>query len=75
MLSGIDLIDLGPRRLRDLPTAIDVFQVRAAGLRTDFPPLKAIDTSAGNLPPAVTSFIGRESRSPRCRRRSRHIGW
>ena len=61
MLSGIDLIDLGPRRLRDLPTAIDVFQVRAAGLRTDFPPLKAIDTSAGNLPPAVTSFIGRES--------------
>ena len=61
LLSGIDLIDLGPRRLRDLPTAIDVFQVRTKGLRTDFPPLKAIDTSSGNLPPAVTSLVGRES--------------
>ena len=60
LISGVDLIDLGPRRLRDLPTAIELFQVRVAGLRTDFPPLKAIDTSAGNLPPAATSFIGRE---------------
>jgi class 3 adenylate cyclase len=29
LLSGIDLVDLGPRRLRDLPTAVGVFQVRA----------------------------------------------
>ena len=61
LISGVDLVELGPRRLRDLPTAIELFQVRVAGLRTDFPPLKAIDTSAGNLPPAVTSFVGRES--------------
>ena len=33
LLSGVDLLDLGPRRLRDLPTPIEVFQVRAAGLR------------------------------------------
>ena len=31
LLSGVDLMDLGPRRLRDLPTPIGVFQVRAAG--------------------------------------------
>ena len=31
LLSGVDLVDLGPRRLRDLPTPIGVFQVRAAG--------------------------------------------
>ncbi|MDT5355368.1 MAG: hypothetical protein QOJ56_3900 [Mycobacterium sp.] len=37
LLSGIDLVDLGPRRLRDLPTPIGVFQVRAEGLRTEFP--------------------------------------
>jgi len=61
LLSGVDLIDLGPRRLRDLPTPVGVFQVRAPGLRTDFPPLRALDASPGNLRPATTSFIGRES--------------
>ena len=61
LLSGVDLIDLGPRRLRDLPTAVGLFQVRAAGLRTDFPPLRALDASPGNLQAATTSFIGRES--------------
>ena len=60
-ISGVDLVDLGPRRLRDLPTAVGLFQVRAAGLRTDFPPLRALDASPGNLRPAVTSFIGRDS--------------
>jgi predicted ATPase len=61
LLSGVDLIDLGPRRLRDLPTAVGVFQVQAEGLRTDFPSLRALDTGPGNLRPAPTSFIGRES--------------
>jgi predicted ATPase len=61
LLSGVDLIDLGPRRLRDLPTPIQVFQVQAGGLRTDFPPLRALDVSPGNLRAATTSFIGRES--------------
>jgi predicted ATPase len=61
LLSGVDLIDLGPRRLRDLPTAVGLFQVRAPGLRTDFPPLRALDASPGNLRAATTSFIGRES--------------
>ena len=54
-------MDLGPRRLRDLPIPVGVFQVRAPGLRTDFPPLRALDTSPGNLRPAATSFIGREA--------------
>jgi hypothetical protein len=61
LLSGVDLVDLGPRRLRDLPTAVGVFQVRAAGLRTEFPALLALDASPGNLRAAATSFIGRES--------------
>jgi predicted ATPase/class 3 adenylate cyclase len=61
LLSGVDLVDLGPRRLRDLPTLVGVFQVRAAGLRTDFPPLRTLDPTRGNLRPQVTSFIGRES--------------
>ena len=61
LLSGIDLIDLGPRRLRDVPTPVGVFQVRAPGLATDFSPLRALDTSPGNLRPATTTLIGRES--------------
>jgi predicted ATPase len=61
LLSGVDLLDLGPRRLRDLPTSVQVFQVQAEGLRTDFPSLRALDAGPGNLRPAPTSFIGRES--------------
>jgi predicted ATPase len=61
LLSGVDLLGLGPRRLRDLPTPVGLFQVRAPGLRTDFPALRALDASPGNLRAAPTSFIGRES--------------
>src|SRR5215469_14842794 len=61
LLSGVDLVDLGPRRLRDVPMPVGVFQVRAAGLRVEFPSLRALDTTPGNLRPATTSLIGRES--------------
>ena len=61
LLSGVDLVDLGPRRLRDLPNPITVFQLQAPGLPTDFPPLRALDTTPGNLRPTTTSLIGRES--------------
>ena len=60
-LEGIELIDLGRRQLRDLSEALQIFQVRAPGLRTDFPPLKTIDTVPGNLPAQATSFIGRDA--------------
>jgi predicted ATPase len=61
LLSGVDLMDLGPRRLRDLPNPVGIFQVHAPGLHTDFPPLRALDVSPGNLRPQTTTFIGRES--------------
>jgi predicted ATPase/class 3 adenylate cyclase len=60
LLSGVDLVDLGPRRLRDVPNPITVFQVNAPGLPEDFPPLRTLDPSPGNLRPQTTSFIGRE---------------
>lgn len=60
LLGGVDLINLGPRRLRDVPMPIGVFQVRAAGLRAEFPPLRALDTTLGNLRPTTTRLIGRE---------------
>jgi len=61
LLSGVDLITLGPRRLRDIAKPVDFFQVRADGLRTEFPPLKTADAAPGNLRPPTTSFVGRES--------------
>ena len=61
LLSGVDLEDLGQRRLRDLPTAVGVFQVRAPGLPTGFPPLRALNATPGNLRPQTTSLVGRES--------------
>ncbi len=61
LLSGVDLLDLGPRRLRDLPMPVGMFQVRAPGLRSNFPPLRALDPSPGNVRPATSRIIGRES--------------
>jgi predicted ATPase len=61
LLSGVDLLNLGPRRLRDLPNPITVFQLQAAGLRIDFSPLRTLDATPGNLRPAVTSLVGRDA--------------
>jgi predicted ATPase len=61
LLNGVDLLNLGLRRLRDLPHPVGLFQVCAPGLQTEFPPLRSVDTSRGNLKRAVTSFVGRES--------------
>jgi predicted ATPase/class 3 adenylate cyclase len=60
LVSGIDLIDLGPRRLRDIARPVELFQLRADGLRTEFPPLRTLDSIPGNLKPQATSFIGRQ---------------
>jgi predicted ATPase/class 3 adenylate cyclase len=61
LLGSVDLISLGPRRLRDIAKPVDMFQVQAVGLRTDFPPLKTLDVTPGNLRRPTTSFVGRES--------------
>ncbi|KUI44708.1 cyclase [Mycobacterium sp. GA-1199] len=61
LVSGVDLVALGARRLRDIAKPVEVFQVRAQGLRSDFPPLRTLDTSQGNLRPPATSFVGREA--------------
>jgi predicted ATPase len=61
LLSDVELRDLGPRRLRDLPSPITVFQLCASGLPTDFPQLRGVASNPGNLRPAGTNLIGRES--------------
>src|SRR5258705_7304321 len=60
LLSGVDLVSLGPRRLRDVPNPIRVFQLQASGLPTELPPLPAVESRSGNLRLAITSLIGRD---------------
>ncbi|OBG44981.1 ATP-binding protein [Mycolicibacterium fortuitum] len=59
MLSDVNLISVGTRTLRDITKPVELFQVRADGLRTEFPPLNAIDAQPGNLRTPSTSLIGR----------------
>ena len=61
LLAGLIWLDLGPRRLRDVSAPVGLFQVRAPGLRTDFPPLRGVESNPGNLRPAITSLIGRDA--------------
>src|SRR5882757_3461111 len=56
LLSGVDLLNLGPRRLRDLPNPITAYQLQAPGLRADFPPLRTLDATPGDLRPSATSL-------------------
>jgi predicted ATPase len=60
LLTSVDLAELGTRRLRDIARPVELFQVRGPGLQIDFPPLKTLDLTPGNLKPQATSFVGRE---------------
>ncbi len=57
---GVELKDLGERRLRDLTRAEHIYQLVAPDLPANFPPLKTLDVCLHNLPVQLTSFIGRE---------------
>lgn len=59
LLTGVELVELGSRRLRDISRSVNLFQVHATGLQTEFPALKTADASQGNLRVPATSFHGR----------------
>ena len=58
----ISLQDLGEHRLKDLGQPLRVYQVCGAGLLSDFPPLRSLNSPelAHNLPSQVSTFVGRE---------------
>ena len=60
IVNEVELHDLGEYRLRDLSQPQRLFQVKADGLRADFPQLRTLDFMAGNLPAQGTSFLGRD---------------
>jgi len=55
------LRDLGAHRLKDLAHPEHVFQIVAADMPAEFPPLRSLDSLPNNLPLQVTSFVGRET--------------
>ncbi|MGQ0549692.1 MAG: adenylate/guanylate cyclase domain-containing protein, partial [Armatimonadota bacterium] len=57
---GVQLVDLGPHRLKDLLRPEHIFQVVHPDLPSQFPRLMSVDTLPNNLPIQLTSFIGRE---------------
>jgi predicted ATPase/class 3 adenylate cyclase len=59
---GAGLRDLGSHRLKDLGRPEQIFQLCAAGLPTQFPPLRSLGNPAlpNNLPTQLAAFIGRD---------------
>jgi predicted ATPase/class 3 adenylate cyclase len=57
---AVTLVDLGEHRLRDLSRREQIFEVHAPGLADDFPPLRVVRASIGNLPVERDEFVGRE---------------
>lgn len=60
--SGLQLLDLGVYRLRDMPGVERIFQAAFSGTaQREFPPLRAEAGYAGSLPLQMTRFFGREA--------------
>lgn len=57
---GVKLRSLQAWRLKGMARSETIFQAEAPGLPTDFPPLRSVSESTGNLPEILSSFVGRE---------------
>jgi len=57
--ADVNLRDLGAVRLRGLAGAEHVFQLLHPALRAEFPALRSLAATPGNLPQQVTTFVGR----------------
>lgn len=60
LTGGAVLRDLGERRLKDLIQPLKLYELILPGLRSEFPPIRALDFRPNNLPVQITGFIGRE---------------
>jgi predicted ATPase/class 3 adenylate cyclase len=58
--TGSSLLDLGEHGMKDLVRPERVYQLVAAGLASEFPPLRSLDAHPHNLPIQTTSFVGRD---------------
>ena len=59
-LPGVQLLDLGEHRLRNLTRPERIFQLVVPGLPAHFPALRTMDSLPNNLPRLSTLLVGRE---------------
>nr|WP_203769987.1 adenylate/guanylate cyclase domain-containing protein [Actinoplanes nipponensis] len=59
-VESVDLMDLGPFRLRGFDDAERLFQIVAPGLERVFPRPRTPGAPVDNLPAALTPFVGRQ---------------
>ncbi len=57
---GTRLEDLGTHRLRDLTHDEHIYQLSIDGLPTEFPPLRTLTSTKGNLPIRDLTLVGRQ---------------
>ena len=57
----LTLRDLGEYRLKDFDAPAHLYQLAGSGLRAEFPALRSVGRELTNLPPELTSFVGREA--------------
>src|ERR687892_1955606 len=57
---GMELVDLGDHRLKDMPHPERLFQVSIGGPPAESPPLRTLDARPNNLPAQMSSFVGRD---------------
>lgn len=58
---GVQLKNMGERRLKDVLQPMHLYQVLASDLPSDFPPLNTLEVVNHNLPAQLTAFLGREA--------------
>ncbi len=58
--AGAALRDLGDHTLRGFARPERLYELVAPGLRAEFPPIRTQEALRTNLPPALTTFVGRE---------------
>ena len=58
---SFELLDLGLYGLKGLDGRERIWQLAGPGLPTEFPPLAAGASAAGNLPTPISSFVGRRA--------------
>ena len=75
LVTGIDLLDLGEHRLRDLSGAERMFQVRAEGLRASFRRCARSTRRPATCRAQATSFVGREAEVEERGRAGASTGW
>lgn len=58
---GVEVFDLGGHRLRGIEQPMRIGQVCAAGMPSEFPPLRTLDASSALIPRYRSEFVGQES--------------